>query len=237
MHGLYLLSACSNEWDSMTVQDRKRFVDETCPKPSISKYSKRNYFLPLPGQRLAVCQSLWNDVYSVSKMYHKRMEDMIPDGLPRERSQLKTQSVDEWLAWMETLHDHMPDTVGAGRDDAATSVLPSKRKTGVLLAFASKRDVYAAYCDDITRKAEQSHLSSNALKLLLLRLDQPASKSLFMTRWKSHHNHIKLRRATRFSKCDMCVSLRTFIQDRTLCGTHRKFGPSGNAITPNAKRR
>jgi len=208
----------------MSDLDKRRIVDSCCPTTvelglEGAGRSKRQYFLPLPGGNLSVCQSLWDDVYLVSKMFHSRLAKQVPGGVPRQRLMLKTRSVDEWLSWIQTLHEQMPDTVGAGRDDAKPSVIAPHRQTGVLLAFASKKDVYAAYCDDVGRKMEQPHLSREALRQLFLLLDKPASKSLFMTRWRSHHPHIKLRRSTRFAKCDTCVTLRECIQDRTGRGT------------------
>jgi hypothetical protein len=232
-HGAHMVllcahCACSNEWHRMTELDKRRVVASCCPTTVELGMEgpgrcKRQYFLPLPGGKLSVCQSLWDDVYLVSKMYHSRLAKSVSGGTPRQRMMVKTQSVDEWLSWIQTLHEQMPDTVGAGRDDAKSAVAKPHRQTGVLLAFASKKDVYQAYCDDVKRKMDQSLLSRAALQQLLLQLDKPASKSLFMTRWKSDHPHIKLRRSTRFAKCDTCVNLREFIQDRSQQGTAREL--------------
>jgi hypothetical protein len=179
-----------------------------------------SYTLLLKQGKTEVCQKLWTDIYQLDQNFVSRCAAQ-PISVPRNRADLKTQSVVRWLEEMQKMHEHMPDTVGAGRDDAAAT--PSRpRQTGILISFARKIDVYAEYVKDMAEERLEMDAACGSRELCMDGTGYLASESLFNMVWKSRFRHIKLRKSSRFSKCDTCVRLRGFLHDP--CHQHDKEG-------------
>jgi hypothetical protein len=160
--------------------------------------------------KVRVCQRFWSDVYQVDPNWHsRRVEKQFQE--TRNRTDFKTQSVVRWLEEMQKMHEHMPDTVGAGRDSAAAASRP--RQTGVLISFAHKKDVYNEYVKDMREECSKLSRACGARELHMDGTGYVAGKSVFMQTWKERFKHIKLRKSSRFAKCDTCVELRGFLHD------------------------
>lgn len=205
-----VLAHCRNKWEHMSIEQRRDAGLRGSPHVLLHNGRKQHqYQLFLPdGSAAPVCNTFWMDVYQVSKMFVPRLDQPCAD---RNRTDYKTQSASRWLEEMQKLHEYMPDTVGAGRDDAAVDADPSTRRTGVLLSYAHKKDVWEDYVDDMETEREKMSPAAGARDLHQDGTGVVAGKSLFMRVWKTQHRHIKLRKSTRFSKCDDCVRLRGLI--------------------------
>jgi hypothetical protein len=179
---------------SVCISVRSRSDDHELPR------FKHVYRLEIvEGELLVVCHGFWTDVFQVANEFLARAMTM-PLLHLSNRADPKSQSVHEWLEQMQVLYEFQPDAVGAGRTSAADGIAPSKRKTGVMLPFAHKRDVYDEYKDEMGQGGETASL---------------ACSSLFMRIWREQFPHIKLRKHSRFAKCDDCVRLRELLRTPT----------------------
>lgn len=176
--------------------------------------------------KISVCQQIWADIFQVSSNWLSRRAEC-PNAviLPRDRPDNKSESVRVWLREMQTMHEHMPDTVGAGRDACEPDSCqppwgPFKpRQTGILISFARKMDVYAEYAKDMQEQQEKMRMNPCARGTKELLNDGSgvtASDTTFFKIWKTEFRHIKLRKSTRFAKCDECVRLRGIIHSPAL---------------------
>lgn len=181
------------------------------------------YGLRVDDVHHVVCHTFWTDVYQVSCNFLTRAltTDRCAADVGRQRDDPKTQSVQRWMENMQLLHEFQPDTVGAGRASAA--VKPGA-KTGVLLPFAHRKDVYSEYVKQMHEDIASHPRTAEARDLLADGTGYIASHSHFRNIWKRDFKHVKLRKHSRFAKCDDCVRLRERLRAPTAVNREKDAG-------------
>jgi len=156
--------------------------------------------------RVFVCQKFFTDLFQVHGGYLTRVAKKGSN--TRERAEPKAESVRVWFTELEKLSEYQPDTMGSGR--LRTDGQPVR--TGVLISYARSRDAYDAYVKSLEPDPDRP-LWQHARKLSAVGASgMPAGRSTFMNVWKREFKHVKLRKHSRFAKCDTCVHLREMIR-------------------------
>jgi hypothetical protein len=219
--GSLTATACRNVWKLLSDQERRAHALLLCGQSQRSDDGrwKHHYAVQVGAARHAVCNAFFVDLFQTSKNILTR--SMAAGLSERGRPEYKAQSVQRWFQAMELLHEYQPDTVGAGRTCDAE---PARRplRTGVLIPYAHKKSVYEHYLEDMLADPGR-RLSSEARDLHRDGTGFTARLSTFMEIWKRDFRHIKLRKHSRFAKCDDCVRLRELLRAPTP-GDHRKRG-------------
>lgn len=190
-----------NAWAKMNSDERARYATNMGCRFKLQgqAYARSVYAVQFKGAQIVVCHQFWTDVFQGHNAFLQRQLEM---AVQRVREDPKADSVRRWFEAQELLHEFQPDAVGAGRG--------SKLRTGVMIPHARKKDVYAHYLEDQRKDPLVQH-SKGSL----------AGDSHFYQIWKDEYHHVKLRKTTRFAKCDDCVRLRELIR-APVQGDHRR---------------
>jgi hypothetical protein len=193
---------CRASAENKTPIDRRAFILHYVDWKDVltqTDLKQKRYRLP-PCESVAdsrVCQRFFADVFEINSSFCDPKKTLESAG--RDSPSPKQDAIRQWLGELEQFHEYMPDTVGAGR--AVEHDGESSKRTGVMIPYPSKLEVWQAYKDDIAKRPRMAHTPFITI----------ATMSYFLSTWNFYLPHIKLRKHMRFSKCDTCVELRTKI--------------------------